>query len=117
MTPGIIAIKMVHYELILEVLIAFTAFYWSLASKYVMMLPEHIWQLLMHFEFTQGGEQMLKHCLANDRILKIGIDGSLNLWKETASFGGLLIGNKNVLVHGAGPVDGGCTYCHQLHKG
>jgi hypothetical protein len=60
----------------------------------------------MHFESTPGGEQMLKHCLANDRILKIGSDGSLNLRKETASFGWLLIGNKNVLVCGAGPVDG-----------
>jgi hypothetical protein len=26
--------------------------------------------------------------------------------KETASFGWVLIGNKNVLIQGAGPVDG-----------
>jgi hypothetical protein len=49
---------------------------------------------------------MLKHCLENNRILMIGTDGSLNPHKETASFGWLLIGNKNVLVHGVGSVDG-----------
>jgi hypothetical protein len=49
---------------------------------------------------------MLMHCLKNDKPLKIGTDGSLNLQKETASFGWLLIGNQNVLIHGAGPVDG-----------
>jgi hypothetical protein len=49
----------------------------------------------------------LKHCcLANNKILKIGTDGSVNLRKEMASFGWLLIGNKNVLVRGSGPVDG-----------
>lgn len=30
----------------------------------------------------------------------------MNLWKGTASFGWLLIGNQNVLVRGAGLVDG-----------
>jgi hypothetical protein len=49
---------------------------------------------------------MLKHCLENNRSLKIGTDGSVNLQQETASFGWLLIGNQNVIVHGAGPVDG-----------
>jgi hypothetical protein len=29
MTPGIVAIEMVQYELNIEVLIAFTVFYWS----------------------------------------------------------------------------------------
>jgi hypothetical protein len=60
----------------------------------------------MQYKFVLGGEQTLKHCLANNRILKIGTNGSVNLRKETASFGWLLIGNKNVLVHGSGPIDG-----------
>jgi hypothetical protein len=60
----------------------------------------------MQYKFVPGGEQTLKHCLANNKILKIGTDGSVNLRKETALFGWLLIGNKNVLVHGSGPVDG-----------
>jgi hypothetical protein len=75
-------------------------------SDYIKTLPEHIQQLLMHIKFVPGGKRMLKHCLENDRILKIGTDGSLNQCKETASFGWLLIGNNNVLVYGAGPVDG-----------
>jgi hypothetical protein len=60
----------------------------------------------MHVEFVPGGEDMLMHSLKNDKPLKIGTDGSLNLRKETASFGWLLIGNQNVLIRGAGPVDG-----------
>jgi hypothetical protein len=60
----------------------------------------------MHVELVPGGKDILKHCLTNDKPLKIGTDGSLTLRKETASFGWLLIGNKNVLIHGAGPVDG-----------
>jgi hypothetical protein len=39
-------------------------------------------------------------------LLKISTDGSFNQQKETASFGWLLIGHQNVLVCGAGPVDG-----------
>jgi hypothetical protein len=38
--------------------------------------------------------------------MKIGTDGSVNLRQETASFGWLLIGNQNVIVCGAGPMDG-----------
>jgi hypothetical protein len=60
----------------------------------------------MHVKFILGGEDMLMHCLKNDKPLKIGTDGSLNLQKETASFGWLLIVNQNVLIRGAGPVDG-----------
>jgi hypothetical protein len=60
----------------------------------------------MHIEFIPGGEDMLMHSLKNDKPLKVGTDVSFNLWKETASFGWLLIGNQNVLIHGAGPVDG-----------
>jgi hypothetical protein len=75
-------------------------------GEYVESLPIHIQRLLMQFEFVPGGERTLKHCLENNKILKIGTDGSVNLGKETASFGWLLIGNKNVLVRGSGPVDG-----------
>jgi hypothetical protein len=39
-------------------------------------------------------------------VLKIGTDGSFFRGNETASFGWVLIGNQNVLAHGAGPVDG-----------
>jgi hypothetical protein len=60
----------------------------------------------MHVEFVPGGEQMLKHCLANNKILKIGTNGSFNMRIETASFGWPLIGNQTVLVQGAGPVNG-----------
>jgi hypothetical protein len=63
-------------------------------SDYIKTVPEHIQWWLMHIEFVPGGERMLKHCLENDRILKIGTDGSLNQHKETASFGWLLIGKK-----------------------
>ncbi len=73
---------------------------------YIKMLPKHIQWLLMHVEFVLGREQMLKHCLANSKILKIGTDSSFNMRIETASFGWLLIGNQTVLVWGAGPVDG-----------
>jgi hypothetical protein len=60
----------------------------------------------MHIEFVPGGRWMLKHCLENNCLLKTGKDGSFFLQNETASFGWLLIGNHNVLVHGAGLVDG-----------
>ena len=39
-------------------------------------------------------------------LLKLGTDGSYNMGKEMASFGWVLIGNKNVLIRGAGPVNG-----------
>ncbi len=60
----------------------------------------------MHFEITPGGEQMLKHCLKNNMLLKSGTNGSYHMQLETASFGWLLLGNQNVLVRGTGPVDG-----------
>jgi hypothetical protein len=75
-------------------------------DEYVKTLLDHVQQLLMHIELVPGREQMLKHCLANDKILKIGTDGSMNLQKGMASFGWLLIGNQNVLVRGADLVDG-----------
>jgi hypothetical protein len=60
----------------------------------------------MHYEFTPGGERMLKACLEQNMLLKLGTDGSYNMGKEMASFGWVLIGNKNVLIRGAGPVNG-----------
>jgi hypothetical protein len=39
-------------------------------------------------------------------LLKLGTDGSYNMRKEMASFGWVLIGNKNILIWGAGPVNG-----------
>jgi hypothetical protein len=75
-------------------------------GAYLKTLQDHIQWLLMHVEFVPGGEDILKHCLTIDKPLKIGTGGSLNLWKETTSFGWLLIGNKHVLIHGFGPVDG-----------
>jgi hypothetical protein len=32
-------------------------------SDYIATLPQHIRRLLMHYEFTPGGEQILKACL------------------------------------------------------
>jgi hypothetical protein len=32
-------------------------------SDYIATLPEHIHQLLMHYEFTPGGERIMKACL------------------------------------------------------
>jgi hypothetical protein len=60
----------------------------------------------MHFKFTPGSEQMLKHCLKNNMLLKSGTDGSYHMQLEMASFGLPLLGNQNILVQGAGPVDG-----------
>jgi hypothetical protein len=39
-------------------------------------------------------------------LFKVGTDGSLHKDKEIASFGWILIGMKQKLVEGAGPVDG-----------
>jgi hypothetical protein len=75
-------------------------------SDYIATLLQHIRRLLMHYEFTLGGEQILKACLEQNMILKLGTNGSYNMGKETASFGWLLIGNQNVLIRGAGPIDG-----------
>jgi hypothetical protein len=74
-------------------------------GDYLKTLPDHIQWLLMHVEFVPGGKDMLMHCLKNDKPLKIGTDGSLNLRKETASFGWLLIGNQNVSWSGT------CWWC------
>jgi hypothetical protein len=60
----------------------------------------------MYVEFTPGSEGILKACLERNMILKIGTDGSFFRGNETASSGWVLIGNQDVLAHGAGPVDG-----------
>jgi hypothetical protein len=75
-------------------------------EEYIKTSSEHIHQLLMHIEFMPGWEKTLKQCLEKNMIMKVRTDGSLNLSKGTASFGWLLIRNQNVLVRGAGPVDG-----------
>jgi hypothetical protein len=75
-------------------------------SDYIATLLEHIHRLLMHYEFTPEGERTLKACLEQNMLLKLGTDGSYNMGKEMASFGWVLIGNKNVLIRGARPVDG-----------
>ncbi len=64
-------------------------------GNHLKTLPDHIQRLLMHVKFIPGGEDMLMHWNK----------WSLNLWKETSSFGWLLIRNQNVLIRGAGPVD------------
>ena len=48
-------------------------------DEYIKTLPVHEKQMLMHVEFVPGGEDMLKHCLENNRSLKIGTDGYVNL--------------------------------------
>jgi hypothetical protein len=75
-------------------------------SDYIATLLQHTWRLLMHYEFTPGGERILKACLEWNMILKLGTNGSYIMGKEMASFGWLLIGNQNVLIRGVGPVDG-----------
>jgi hypothetical protein len=52
----------------------------------------------MHYQFTPGGERTLKACLKWNMLLKLGTNGSDNMGKEMASFGWVLIGNKNVLI-------------------
>jgi hypothetical protein len=51
-------------------------------GAYLKTLPDHIQQLLMHIEFVPGGQDILKHCLKNDKPLKIGTDRSLNLRRK-----------------------------------
>jgi hypothetical protein len=41
-----------------------------------------------------------------DKIIKVGTDGSLNKEKETSSFSWLLLGKKQKLVDEPGPIDG-----------
>jgi hypothetical protein len=61
---------------------------------------------LLSYEFVPGGERTLRECLTNNSKLRVASDGSLDPDAELASFGWQLLGNGNVLVRGAGPVDG-----------
>ena len=74
-------------------------------KEYVETLPQHVRRLLHSIQFSPGGERVLRECLRNNTIIKIGTDGSLKKAKQTASFGWILIGMKQKLVEGVGPVD------------
>ena len=75
-------------------------------KDYIATLPEITRRLLLSCEFVPGGERTLRECLANNSRLRAASDGSLDPDAEIASFGWQLLGNGNVLVRGAGPVDG-----------
>jgi len=63
--------------------------------------------LLHQFKFVPGGERSLKDChIPDNKRLWFASDRPLDPEISLASFGWLLIGNGNVLVRGAGPVDG-----------
>jgi hypothetical protein len=78
----------------------------STFRDYLATLPTITQRLLTQFEFVPGGEQCLRECLATNRRLRAASDGSLDPIAELSSFGWQLLGNGNVLVRGAGPVDG-----------
>jgi hypothetical protein len=48
-------------------------------DEYIKTLPVHEKWMIMHVEFIPGGGDMLKHCLENNRSLKIRTDGSVTL--------------------------------------
>jgi hypothetical protein len=75
-------------------------------KDYIATLPEITQRLLLRFEFVPGGERTLRECLTNNSKLRVASDGSFDPDAELASFGWQLLGNGNVLVRGAGPVDG-----------
>ena len=70
-------------------------------DEYIETLPEFSQRLLRQVDFVPGRE-----CLMSNRKLRSGSDGSLDQETELASFGWLILGNGNILVRGAGPVDG-----------
>ena len=74
--------------------------------EYVETLSNPVRRLFHSIQFAPGGERVLCECLLNNKILKIGTDGSLCKEKQTASFGWILISMKQKLVEGTGPVDG-----------
>jgi hypothetical protein len=84
-------------------------------EEYIKTLPEHIQCLLHTFKFEPGGKQVLHEYLQNNRLIKVGMDGYLNKGKETTSFGWILIGMKQKLVAGAGPVDGVPDFLSSTH--
>ena len=75
-------------------------------KEYVETLPHHVRRLLHSIQFSPGGERVLRECLHNNMIKKLGTDVSLQKAKQTASFGWILIGMKQKQVEGVGPVDG-----------
>ena len=75
-------------------------------KEYMETLPHHVCRLLHLIQFSPGDERVLRECLCNNTIIKIGTDGSLQKVKQTTSFGWILIGMKQKLVEGVGPLDG-----------
>jgi ribonuclease HI len=75
-------------------------------QDYLATLPDITQRLLTQLEFVPGGERCLRECLADNRPLRAASDGSLDPIATLSSFGWQLLGNGNVLVRGAGPVDG-----------
>ena len=75
-------------------------------QAYIATLPEITQRLLSQLDFVPGGERTLRECLQHNRKIRTASDGSLDPKAELASFGWQLLGNGNVLVRGAGPVDG-----------
>jgi hypothetical protein len=73
---------------------------------YLATLPKITQRVLTQLEFVPGGEQCLRDCLADNRLLRAASDGSLDPVAELSSFRWQILGNGNVLVRGAGPVDG-----------
>jgi hypothetical protein len=63
-------------------------------------------RLLHQLDFVPGGKRTLRECLTTHHKLRSASDGSLDPKKAIASFGWQLLGNGNILVRGAGPVDG-----------
>jgi hypothetical protein len=73
---------------------------------YMQTLPLVSQWLMYQIRFVPGGEHILWECLHENRKLHAASDGSLDLDAELASHGWHLSRNGNVLIQGAGPVDG-----------
>jgi len=103
---GRIQITVQCAELTEEPEVAAEKVHWSF-DEYIQDQAQITRRLLWQFEFTPGGERILKECLRNNKKLRTASDGSLDPELQLASFRWLLIANGNVLVHGSGPVDDG----------
>ena len=75
-------------------------------QEYMATLPLVSQRLLYQVRFVPGGERALRECLQDNRKIRAASDGSFDPDTEMAAQGWHLIGNGNVLVEGAGPVDG-----------
>ncbi len=75
-------------------------------EEYVKTLPSHTQRFFHHIKFVPGSEWVLHECLQQNKIIKVGTNGSLNKEKEMSSFGWLLLGKKQKLVEWSRPVDG-----------